>query len=332
LCAVLAKDKTFSMDILFITANRVGDAVLSTGLLAHLVARYPDAQFTIACGPYGAGLFRGVPHIKKLIILKKQPWNRHWISLWRECAGTRWGLIVDLRNSIVSRLLRAKKRACYRGNSGKHKVVENAALLGLNPPPAPYLWLDAEAEKAAAQLLPATRPILALGPAANWPCKQWPVERFAALVQMLTAPDGPLPNAQVLIIADGHERAQLIPLLESLPADRRTDVIGYGLLTVAACLKQSALFIGNDSGLMHMAAAVGTPTLGLFGPGYEEIYRPWGSQCAFVRTLESREDLLARLPYPGAHYPNLMEGLSVDAVYEAAQKLLTNARIPVSLL
>src|SRR5690348_17210446 len=109
------------MNILFISANRVGDAVLSTGLLAHLVKTYPDAQITIACGPYGAGLFRAVPHVRKLIILKKQSWNRHWLGLWRECAGTRWDLIVDLRNSIVSRLLRAKKRAYHHAKIGAHK-------------------------------------------------------------------------------------------------------------------------------------------------------------------------------------------------------------------
>jgi hypothetical protein len=65
---------------------------------------------------------------------------------------------------------------------------------------------------------------------------------------------------------------------------------------------------------------------GLFGPGYEDIYGPWGPHSAFVRTPEKREELLARLPDLSAREPNLMEGLSVDSVFRAAQNLLVNCR------
>src|SRR5262249_9593448 len=69
--------------ILFITSNRVGDAVLSSGVLAWLVEKYTDAEFTIACGPYAAGLFRAVPRLERLIVLEKKSWNRHWLELWQ---------------------------------------------------------------------------------------------------------------------------------------------------------------------------------------------------------------------------------------------------------
>ena len=117
------------MKILFITSNRVGDAVLSTGVLAWLVEKYPGAQFTIACGPYAAGLFRAVPRLDRLIVLEKKTWNRHWLELWQACIGTHWDIVVDLRNSIVSRLLRTQQRAAASGSTGKHKVIENAAVL-----------------------------------------------------------------------------------------------------------------------------------------------------------------------------------------------------------
>jgi len=313
------------MNILFITSNRVGDAVLSTGLLASLVDRYPDARFTIACGPYAAGLFRGVPRLDQLIVMEKKSWNRHWIALWKAVIGTRWDLIVDLRNSIVPKFLRATQRATPTRKTGKHKVMENATALALDPPPPPRLWTDAEAERNAARILPAARPLLALGPAANWPVKQWPIERYAALAKKLTSPGSPLAGASVIIIADAHERAQVTPLLQSIAPDKRVEVIGNDLLTVAACLKQCRLFVGNDSGLMHVAAAMGTPTLGLFGPGYEDIYGPWGPDCTFIRTPESRETLLARLPDLSAKEPNLMGGLTVDRVFEAARGLLSRA-------
>lgn len=312
------------MNILFITSNRVGDAVLSTGLLTHLVQRYPEARFTIICGPYAAGLFRAVPRLDRLIVLRKQKWNRHWLDAWQNCAATHWDLVVDLRNSIVSRLLRTKQRAVRGRSAGKHKVVENARVLNLDPPPSPCIWLDTVAEESAAKILPAARPLLALGPAANWPPKQWPVENFIALAQKLTAIDGPLAKAPVLVIADAHEDLTVAPFLEAFP-EQCVPVIGEELLTVAACLKECALFVGNDSGLMHLAAAMPTPTLGLFGPGYEGIYGPWGPHAAWVRTPESRAELLSRLSSMDAVSPNLMGGLSVDQVFTAACGLLTSS-------
>lgn len=309
------------MKILFITANRVGDAVLTTGVLAWLVREYPEARFTIACGPYGADLFRAVPRLDKLIVMKKKKWNGHWVELWKQCVGTQWDLIVDLRNSAVSRLLRAKKRVTHRKGSGKHKVVDNAALLGLDPPPDPHIWITPEAEQEAQRLLPTDSPILALGPAANWAAKQWPVGHFVGLVQALTGPGGILADALVMILADRHEREQIAPLLQAVPDSRRMEIIGRDLQTAAAYLKRARLYVGNDSGLMHLSAALGTPTLGMFGPGFPEIYGPWGKNCAYICTPESREELLLRLPKEGKPQ-SLMGSLSVERVVDAAKILL----------
>ena len=309
------------MKILFITSNRLGDAVLSTGLLAWLVEHYPTADITIACGPYASGLFRAVPRLERLIVLTKQPWKRHWYELWRDCIGTRWDLIVDLRNSLISRLLMANRRVYGGKHHGKHKVIEHAEVLGANPPPPPHIWLDTAAESEAARILPADRAILALGPAANWACKQWPIENFAALAKCLTDSDGILAGAAILVIADEKERAQIMPLLQSIADTNRIELLGRELAVVAACLKRASVFVGNDSGLMHLSAAVGTPTLGLFGPGYEDIYGPWGTHCATIRTVESREELLTRLKRSDNPQLNLMRGLSVERVVEAVKKL-----------
>ncbi|MDR3424143.1 MAG: glycosyltransferase family 9 protein [Alphaproteobacteria bacterium] len=306
------------MKILFITANRVGDAVLTTGLLAHLERLYPDAAFTIACGPYGADVFRAVPRLQRLIVMRKKKFNGHWVDLWRQCVGTKWDLVVDLRNSIVSRLLLTKKLATHCRGSGKHKVVDNGAVLGLNPPPDPFIWIAPEAEAEAEKILPADVPILALGPAANWPLKQWPIESFISLAEKLTASNGALPNAAVMILADEHERDQVAPLLRAIPEQRRIDIIGRDLQIAAACLKRARLYVGNDSGLMHLAAALGVPTLGLFGPGFPHVYGPWGEKCAYVCTPESREELLAS----SQGKDSLMRSLSVESAVAAAEELL----------
>jgi lipopolysaccharide export system permease protein len=311
--------------ILFISSNRIGDAVLTTGLLAWLEAAHPKARFTIVCGPVAADLFRAVPRLERLIVLKKKKYHGHWFDLWQQCIGTRWDLIVDLRNSLVARLLLAQRKAYKPAQpSGRHKVEDLASLLNLSPPPAPRLWLDKTAKLRAEALIPSglTQPLLALAPAANWPPKQWPIECFIELAKKLTAEGEPLAEAKLLIVAAPHEREQLLPLLNAFPAGRIIDAIGNDLLTVAACLQKARLFIGNDSGLMHIAAAMGTPTLGLFGPGHENIYGPWGEKTAIVRTPESASELFARLPYAGAFAPLLMGSLTVAAVYDAAQGLI----------
>ena len=83
------------MKILFITATRIGDAVLTTGLLQSLMARHPQAAITIACGPPAAPLFENMPQIAEVIVLRKRRANLHWLGLWAACLGQRWDLVVD---------------------------------------------------------------------------------------------------------------------------------------------------------------------------------------------------------------------------------------------
>ncbi|ABC23030.1 glycosyl transferase family protein [Rhodospirillum rubrum F11] len=310
------------MRLLFITATRIGDAVLSTGLLDATIRAHPGLRVTVACGPVAAGLFEAVPGLEKLIVLRKGPRAAHWRALWREVVGRRWDLVIDLRASAVSWLIRADRRHWLRSaNTGDHKVVQLARLLSLSPPPAPRLWLGPANRAAGLRLVPAGPPVLALAPIANWYAKTWPAERFIELAERLTAAKAPLAGARVAVVAGPDERTAAQPVLDALPPARRLDLIGAGpLLDTQAALERCALFIGNDSGLMHMAAAAGIPTLGLFGPSDDRLYAPWGPRTAVVRTPES----FLTLNPPGGDWrsmPPAMVSLRVDAVEEAARQL-----------
>jgi ADP-heptose:LPS heptosyltransferase len=130
--------------------------------------------------------------------------------------------------------------------------------------------------------LPPGPPVIALAPTANWTGKVWPAERFVALAQALR--EGPMPGARIAVFAGpgDFERGLAAPVLEALPD--AVDLCGrLSLPQAAACLMRADLFIGNDSGLMHLAAAAGTPTLGLFGPTPAEEYGPAGRCTAFAR-------------------------------------------------
>ncbi len=266
--------------ILFVTSNRIGDAVLSTGLLDHLLRQHPDARITIACGPAAEGVFLRMPGLERLIIMEKRSWGRHWLPLWREAMGTAWDLVVDIRGSALVWLVPTRARARMRRLPG-HKTEQLAAVLGVAPPPLPVAW-TAPADRARAAALVGSSPLIALGPTANWSGKVWPADRFVALFQALQAEALPGARAVVLAGPGPAERAMAAPVLAALPA--AVDLCGaLSLPEAAAVLARCDLFVGNDSGLMHLAAAAGTPSLGLFGPTPADEYGPRGRRTAAAR-------------------------------------------------
>ena len=288
--------------ILYVTSNRVGDAVLSTGLLGHLLRAHPTARFTVACGPAAEGVFIRMPNLERLITMEKRPWGGHWLPLWAEAVGTVWDLVVDIRGSALSWLVPARARAQMRRRPG-HKTAQLAAVLGVDPPPLPVAWTAAEDQARAAELLPPGT-LIALAPTANTDLKIWPADRFVDLFRALAA--GPLPGARAVVLGgpEPRERPLAAPVLAALPD--AIDLCGaLSLPEAAAVLERCALFVGNDSGLMHLAAAAGTPTLGLFGPTPAEQYSPAGRRTAIARSPTGQ-----------------MEDLAVAAALDAAVRLL----------
>ena len=175
------------MRILFITATRLGDAVLSTGLLDHLLRAHPEARFTIACGPVAAGVFARMPRLERLIEVDKRKFDLHWLTLWASCVGTQWDLAVDLRGSALTLLLPARRRAIMRGGRRPgHRLTHLAGTLGLADPPC--RWLG-PSQRITQSPLPSCRRRAPdrPGPTANWDGKIWPPDRFVALFQALAS-------------------------------------------------------------------------------------------------------------------------------------------------
>ncbi len=297
------------MRILFVTSNRLGDAVLSTGLLDHLIRTYPNARITVACGPVAEGVFARMPNRERTIVLDKRPYSLHWLPLWATAATILWDLVVDIRGSALAWMVPTRRHAVMRRRSGR-KVTQLGAVLGLDPPPLPVTWTAAADRARAASLLPADRPVVALAPTANWAPKVWPAERFAALFRALAA--APLAGAVPAVFGGPgpDEAAMAAPLLAALP--NAIDLVGQLTLPeVAACLARCALFVGNDSGLMHLAAAAGVATLGLFGPTSADEYAPAGPRAAAVLSRSAS-----------------MQDLSVEQALAAATRLLDVVAVP----
>jgi ADP-heptose:LPS heptosyltransferase len=311
--------------ILFIASSRIGDAVLASGIIKRLYDEIPNARFTIVAGPLSAPLFADVPNLAQIIVMEKTKGKGHWFKLWTRVRGRNWGLIVDRRGSSIARFLSAKRRAIHRTLPGEpvHKVIEAARLLKVaDDPPSPYLFTSPETEAKADALLGAgSGPILAIAPAANWVGKTWPTERFAMMALQLMQKGQPFEKGRLLILGGPDDRRAAEPLRRSLPRERWIDLTGQAdLLTTYACLKRARLFVGNDSGLMHLAAAAGAPTLGLFGPSDERLYGPWGEFTAIARGPRSFEQIKAKDPdlsQPVCH----MLDLRLEQVLDAARAL-----------
>jgi ADP-heptose:LPS heptosyltransferase len=230
--------------------------------------------------------------------------------------GTRWDLVADLRGSAFAWTVRARRRAIKKGGRRPgHRLLHIAETLGLTPAPRPVAWFGAEDAARVAAWLPAG-PFLALGPTANVRMKVWPAERFVQLAQALTGPDGPLPGAPVVVLGGpGPVEAEMAaPLLAALPD--AVDLVGrLSLPEAAAVLARAALYVGNDSGLMHLAAATGAPTLGLFGPTQAAEYAPVGPRAQAV---------LAAGPPGGSP----MTRLALGPVVAAARRALAREPAP----
>ena len=311
--------------ILFITATRIGDAVLASGLIAKLAEEIPNARFTIVAGPAAAPLFLDTPGLDEVIVFEKARNGGHWFRLWRQVRRRKWGLVVDLRGSAINRFLSPRRRAVFRRSSGPtvHKVIEAARLLKLeDDPPAPHIFTGPETEAAAQALLRGQGPILALAPAANWVGKTWPLERFAQLANRLLGEGGPLAGGRLMVVGGPTDAGVAQALRQVVPKDRVIDLVGKAeLLTTQAALAQARLFVGNDSGLMHMAAAAGAPTLGLFGPSDDARYAPWGPHTRVVRGPRSFEQIRSQDPGLNQSLCHMMD-LGVDTVAAAAYDLL----------
>ena len=163
------------MRILFVTATRLGDAVLSTALLDHLLRRFPEARFTIACGPVAAGVFARMPRLDEVIVVEKRRFDLHWLALWARVARQRWSLVVDLRGSALGVLVPARRRVIMRGGRRPgHRLTHIAGSMGIVERIVPVAWTAPADAALAERVLPAPGPLIGLGPTANWAGKIWP--------------------------------------------------------------------------------------------------------------------------------------------------------------
>lgn len=281
---------------LLVSLSNIGDAVMTTAVLEALHSHAPGAVVDVVGDPRSSEIFSGCPFLGRIVHKHKRGALRGLPELVRQLRDVRYDTVVDLRTDFLPWLLRAERRLCrWRGRpAGPHAVQQHLGIVADLCPGAaqavPRLWLragDGDFARAALGSRAGQR-LLALGPGANWTPKVWPRENFVALVACMEQEF----DAVVLLggdadraLAAGFAAAARLPCI---------DLTGQtGLLQAAAVLAGARAFVGNDSGLGHIAAAMQVPTLTLFGPGDPVRYHPWGPRAAWLVQPESD---LSRLP------------------------------------
>jgi len=149
----------------------------------------------------------------------------------------------------------------------------------VSTPKVEVFLLDKDRENAAKRLqgleIPEGAPLVTLHPGASWGPRAWRPEHFAGVARGILARD----REHVLFVGSSEERALGDRLRALVGAPRAHFLFGAPLREVAAILERSALFIGNDSGIAHLAAATGCRVIALFGPQDPRRFRPWSERA-----------------------------------------------------
>ena len=131
------------MKILLISYNRIGDTIIATGLISHLLEKYENASFSIITSSISASIYQNMPRLENLFIADKQKYSMHWFRIWNFSRKTKWDLVIDLRSSSLAYFLNAKERLIFKGNESEHKLKQLQSFIDSTETLKPEIWADA---------------------------------------------------------------------------------------------------------------------------------------------------------------------------------------------
>ncbi len=346
--------------VLVLRLERIGDLLMTHEALAVLRHRLPAAEIDLVVGSWNGALARAMTVANRVDLLDA-PWlardrpGSTWTRLRSHARGWRrhgYDLAINLEPDIRSNLLLwwsgASRRVGFFTGGGGALLTDAAAydpalhthdnavrLVGLAAPaPAaalpvsPRLQLpDAATERARRLLAPAAGAMcVGIHASGGRPVKQWHLRRFAEVATALGREDG-----ATIVLTGAPADAGIVSEVEAgIPADVRVlNVCDQGgVLDLAAVLEQLAVLVTGDTGPMHLAAAVGTPVVALFGPSVPARYAPRTASSRIVRVdLPCSPCNRIRLPPARCrgHVPDCLDGISAAHVIAVTRGLLGSA-------
>ncbi|MDP9202235.1 MAG: glycosyltransferase family 9 protein [Gemmatimonadota bacterium] len=291
--------------ILVVEPKHIGDVVLAIPFLAQLRARFPKSKTTLLSAPHAKEILDGMGLVDEFIetdlgwterATKYNPFGYNWRELWRlkrELQDREFDLAfkccMHIREHVVMGLSGAERRIGYAFGEGdnvltdaipvadpdRHKVDDWLLLLkpfgGAAKIEVPRLRVAGAERRWADQFLlkrgvSRDETVIGIHPGASVAEKRWPLERFREVGEVLSERG----NMRILVLVDP---AGYGVSLGEIPGAITAQV---GLRELIALIERSSLLVCNDSGPMHIAGALGVPTVAVFGSGIEQWFSPLG--------------------------------------------------------
>lgn len=341
--------------------NWLGDAVMTTPALERLRASFPQTKITLLATPLTAGLFADSPFINDVIEYRRREEGvKAFFATARLIRDRRFDLAVLFQNAFEAALLAwmggVKLRVgfaeqgrglllthkLHRGaqHRNRHQIYDYLDIVaecervcfgdGFKPAieqPLPSLVANAAQRQTARSLLPGfgleptKRPLVALNAGAtNSRAKCWPGERFAMLADRLSAEL----NAQIILIGGASELADAERVARQMKEPGMVNLAGKtSMAQLIGLLAECDLLVSNDTGPAHVAAALGTPTLTIFGPTNEFETSPTGRRAELIRApgIECARCMHRNCPIDH----RCMTRLAVDDLLARARQLLNQS-------
>ncbi len=316
---MLVKGKNLPLNgikkILLIQLGDIGDVVLTTPTIRALKKNNPSGEIFVLLRSFATELLEGCPWVDGVISLNKEKrkfrekmtYQKDFLSGLRR---KRFELAIDLRagtrGAFLSYISGARLRVGrYRGDGKlwrnrlfthlikpENELQQYSALHNLNilapfnltiEDTSPELSVTKEREIGAENILrkeqvPSDKPIIALHPFSRWRYKEWSIRNYIKLINYI----GSKYKVSILITGSIDERDRASKIAKSCKIDVHNLAGKTSLGELAAILKKCSLLIGIDSASMHIAAAVGTPTITIFGPSSPVNWAPRGRQHKII--------------------------------------------------
>ncbi len=333
--------------VLIRSANWVGDAVMSLPAVSSMRQSLPQVEMVILAKPWVAELFQNNPVVDRVILYENPGIHRGIQGKWRlarKLKNENFSLSVLLQNAFeaafISFLARIPRRAGYDTDGRRfllthpvtcnHKMKQSHQIdyylgmveaLGFRPAaPIPHLAVPRQQQEEVSRMLRSlgveeTEEIVGLSPGATFgSAKQWFPERYGKLAEKIAKELG----TRILIFGSPGDKEVGLRVC-SHSAVPLVDLTGRTTLSQAmAWIDRCRLFITNDSGLMHVAAALHTPLIALFGSTNPQRTGPRGEWCRVIsKPLSCAPCMKPECP----ERRQCMEQISVDEVYEEVKDI-----------
>ncbi|MGD1278750.1 MAG: lipopolysaccharide heptosyltransferase II [Tepidisphaeraceae bacterium] len=326
--------------VLIIKPSAIGDIVHALPALARLRRLWPAAKLSWLVTPSCAALVQNHPMIDEVILFHRRRWAQGWynpMALWelvrfiRDLRRRRFDLVIDFQGLFRSALAalasgaprrigfsNAREGAVFFYTDGvdcswelDHAVeryLKIAAALGCTDGAVEFpLAIDEADRDYIRSLIPGEASFAVLLPGANWPTKRWPVQRMAALVEPLRSRFG----LETVVVGSRSDAA----MTRQIPATY--DLTGKtNLRQLAALLERASLVIANDTGPMHIAAALGRPLVSPYGPTNPRRTGPFGRMDSVIRLDLPCSPCLSRR----CSHQSCMQWLPTEAILRLAQQ------------